>query len=186
MQKRIQPLSLINQFILLAEYNQLMNQRQYNAVANLSSENQSKDTGAFFKSILGTLNHIIIGDIIWLKRFAKHPSNAEPLSYFLTLDNPKSLSSSLFEDFNSLSVERKKIDTLIIDWIKNLEDKDVNNCIKYNNMAGTAFNKPQASLINHLFLHQVHHRGQVSTLLSQFNVDFGETDIIEIIGECNA
>jgi len=48
-------------------------------------------------------------------------------------------------------------------------------------MKGSSFQKDFSSLINHLFLHQVHHRGQATTLLSQFGVDFGETDLIEII-----
>jgi len=61
----------------------------------------------------------------------------------------------------------------------------MDECIFYLNMAGNAFSKPFLSLINHLFLHQVHHRGQVTTLLSQFGVDFGDTDLIEIIGECS-
>ncbi|MGB1010601.1 MAG: DinB family protein [Thiolinea sp.] len=51
----------------------------------------------------------------------------------------------------------------------------------YHDTKGDPYEKPYGSLINHLFLHQIHHRGQVSTLLSQFGMDFGDTDIIEII-----
>ena len=48
-------------------------------------------------------------------------------------------------------------------------------------MNGQNFEKEFSSLINHLFLHQIHHRGQATTLLSQSRVDFGETDFLEII-----
>ena len=51
-------------------------------------------------------------------------------------------------------------------------------------MNGQSFQKQYSSLINHLFLHQVHHRGQVTSLISQFGGDFGDTDLIEIIEEC--
>ena len=88
-------------------------------------------------------------------------------------------------DFCDLKEERKKIDQIIVEWIKCLSHADINECISYSNMAGKSFSKPYVSLINHLFLHQVHHRGQVTTLLSQFGVDFGETDLIEIISECS-
>ena len=178
-------MSEIKQFALLAEYNQVMNQRQYAAAEKLSKAELCEDKGAFFKSVLGTLNHILVGDIIWLKRFSAQSSSCEALSYIAELENPKSLDAVLFMDFCDLKEERKKIDQIIVEWIKCLSHADINECISYSNMAGKSFSKPYVSLINHLFLHQVHHRGQVTTLLSQFGVDFGETDLIEIISECS-
>ena len=176
-------LSETDQFILLAEYNQLMNQRQYSASANLAEHELSEDKGAFFKSVLETLNHIMVGDIIWLKRFAEHPSSSDALSYICEIEKPKNLNSVLYTDLEKLKEEREKIDSVILNWTKKLEDSDIKGCITYKDMAGNAFTKPFVSLIHHLFLHQVHHRGQVTTLLSQYGVDFGETDIIEIINE---
>lgn len=176
----------LNQLVLLAEYNQLMNQRQYAAAAKLSSADLCEDKGAFFKSVLGTLNHILVGDIIWLKRFAAHSSGHEALSYVSDLEMPKSLDVLLFHDLDELNNEREKIDRIIINWIKQLSSADLSACISYSNMAGNSFSKPLLSLVYHLFLHQVHHRGQVTTLLSQCGVDFGDTDLIEIINECRA
>lgn len=178
-------MSVINQFILFAEYNQLMNKRLFSAAAQLSNEELYKNNKLFFKSMLGTLNHIMIGDIIWLKRFSDHPSGAKALSYIAGLDKPESLDSILFNDLNTLKVEREKIDAIITQWIKGLSERDMNDCISYNDMAGDSFEKPYASLISHLFLHQVHHRGQATTLLSQYGIDFGETDLIETINPCN-
>lgn len=179
-------MSEINQLILLAEYNQLMNRRQYEASANLSEADLCDNKGAFFKSVLGTLNHILVGDIIWLQRFATHPSSQKALSYLRDLEKPESLDAILFIEFDELKKERKKVDQIIIDWVNQLSDLDLSTCITYTNMAGDSFSKPFSSLITHLFLHQVHHRGQVTTLLSQCGVNFGETDLIEIIGECSA
>lgn len=176
----------INQLALLAEYNQLMNYRQYEAAAKLTDSDLYEDKGAFFKSVFGTLNHILVGDIVWLKRFSVHPSSRKALSYLNELEKPKSLDVLLFTDFDELKKEREKIDQIIIEWVNQLSDTDLTTCITYTNMAGNSFSKPFLSLINHLFLHQVHHRGQVTTLLSQCGVDFGETDLIEIIDECGA
>lgn len=174
-----------NQLILLAEYNQLMNERLYAAASNLSYVQLNEDCGAFFKSVIGTLNHILVGDIIWLKRFAVQPASQEVLSYISELEKPESLDAILFKDLNALNSERKKIDQIIVNWVAALPDDVLNDCIAYQNMAGRSFNKPYVSLVHHLFLHQVHHRGQVTTLLSQFGVDFGDTDLIEIIDECS-
>jgi len=179
-------LSVLSQLVLLAEYNQLMNQRLFAAAAKLSDEDLKKDCSAFFKSVFGTLNHIMVGDIVWLKRFSEHPSSQASLSYIASLEKPHSLSSNLFADLESLGIERKRIDEILIQWLNGLSEVDIKECISYKNMAGQPFKKQYSSLINHLFLHQVHHRGQVTALMSQFGIDFGETDIIEIIDECIA
>jgi len=178
-------MSTIDSFILLAKYNQLMNQRQYAAAATLPLAELQADKGAFFKSILGTLNHILIGDIIWLKRFAQHPSSKKALAPITQFQQPTSLNDTIFTDLNKLRVEREKLDQVIVEWVSQLTDCDLEKCITYSNMAGKSFSKNYQSLIHHLFLHQVHHRGQVTTLLSQCGVDFGETDLIEIIDHCD-
>jgi uncharacterized damage-inducible protein DinB len=163
-----------------------MNRRQYSAAAEISEAELWEDRGAFFKSVIETLNHILVGDILWLKRFAAHPSSSEALSYVNELEKPKTLDTILFKSLEELNSEREKIDRTIIVWSRKLVDNDLTDCISYTNVAGKSFSKPFVSLINHLFLHQTHHRGQVTTLLSQFGVDFGETDLIEIIDECTA
>jgi uncharacterized damage-inducible protein DinB len=56
-------------FMMFAAYNQWANGRVYDAAALLSEEEYRRDMGAFFKSMMGTLNHIVAGDRIWLKRF---------------------------------------------------------------------------------------------------------------------
>ena len=108
------------------------------------------------------------------------------MSYISELEKPSSLDIILFNDFSSLRNERDKIDEIIIQWVNGLSETDLKECITYRDMAGDSYNKPYSSLISHLFLHQVHHRGQATTLLSQYGEDFGETDLIEIISECGA
>ena len=174
---------LHSQFSLLAQYNQLMNQRQYEAASLLSHQDLNKDYGAFFQSVLGTLNHLMVGDLVWLKRFSTHPSSSQTLEYFSNLEKPKSLHTLIFDDFEQLRKERKRIDELIINWVDGLSEADLQTSLQYNDMAGNPYHKSFGSLIHHLFLHQVHHRGQVTTLLSQFGVGFGETDILEILPE---
>lgn len=175
--------SLLDQFRLFADYNRLMNERLYAAAALLPEEELRRDRGAFFKSVLGTLNHLLVGDVIWLKRFAGHPASGDVLAYVSALQRPASLDAMLHHDFTALAEQRRRMDEIIVEWIHALNESDLVDPISYRNMAGDRFETPYGSLISHLFLHQVHHRGQVTTLLSQAGVDFGETDLIEIIGE---
>jgi len=58
-------MSLKKHFELLASYNQWMNSKIYEAATCLSASDLTDDRGAFFGSILGTLNHILVADIIW-------------------------------------------------------------------------------------------------------------------------
>lgn len=88
-------MSELSQLVLFAEYNQLMNQRLFSAAEKLPDEDLKKDCSAFFKSIFGTLNHIMAADIVWLKRFAEHPSCQVSLSYIENLEKPESLGSIL-------------------------------------------------------------------------------------------
>ena len=170
-----------SQLILMAEYNQLMNQRIFKASSALSGDSLTKDKGAFFKSIIETLSHIMIGDILWLKRFAKHPAFYNSLQPLNKIKQPKRLDAILFPEITSFTEERAILDKAIIDWCNELKENDIDAPLKYTNFKGEIHNKRLGDLVLHLFLHQIHHRGQVTTLLSQENVDFGETDLPEII-----
>jgi len=169
------------QFVLMAEYNHLMNQRMLQASMNLPSESLLMDKGAFFHSIIGTLNHILIGDILWLKRFSSHPSEYSALKKMIDEKTPESLRDILYSDISIFSKKRTQLDSLIIEWCNELNEKDIERAFSYVNFKGECHSKRFGSLILHLFLHQVHHRGQVTTLLSQEGVNFGETDLPEII-----
>ena len=169
------------QFILMAEYNQLMNQRVFDASMKLSSAVLSENKGAFFKSIINTLNHIMIGDILWLKRFSNHPNNYASLQKMEGFIKAEKLEKILFDDICILYEERKKLDTIIVEFCNELKEIDINNNLIYINFKKENHCKKFGYLILHVFLHQIHHRGQVSTLLSQENIDFGDTDLPEIV-----
>ncbi len=176
-------MSLKDHFELLATYNQWMNSKVYEAAGHLSPTDLAKDRGAFFGSILGTLNHILVGDTIWLKRFATHPSCVTSLREVAGLPKPTSLDQIVFDDFDSLSEHRIWLDQRIIDWIAGLSDGDLDFVLSYRNSKGVAANKRYSSLVLHFFNHQTHHRGQVSTLLSQSGEDIGVTDLLAQIPE---
>src|SRR5690554_4563496 len=176
-------MSLKQHFELLATYNQWMNSKIYEAAGQLSELELAEDRGAFFGSILGTLNHILVGDTVWLKRFATHPSCASSLQKVANLPDPTSLSQIVFDDMGRLSEHRAWLDQQIINWIAELTESDLDFVLSYHNTKGAPANKRYSSLILHFFNHQTHHRGQVSTLLSQAGVDIGVTDLLALIPE---
>lgn len=176
-------MSLKEHFELLAAYNQRMNSQVYQAASHLGEAEVAMDRGAYFGSILGTLNHILVGDIIWLKRFATHPSCLKTLSEVAKLPNPSSLNQILYPELTALSEHRAWLDIQIINWVRALTDADLNFILSYHNTKGLPYTKRFSSLVLHFFNHQTHHRGQVSTLLSQAGEDVGVTDLLALIPE---
>lgn len=126
-------MSLKEHFELMAEYNQWMNEKVYGAAGNLSKSALLEDRRAFFGSILGTLNHIVVGDTIWLKRFAAQPASAEALREITELAAPKNLNQIIFEDLDELYSHRKWLDEKIIKWISGLTDSDLDFILSYQN-----------------------------------------------------
>ena len=160
-----------------------MNSKIYESASSLSATDLTQDRGAFFGSILGTLNHIVVGDTIWLKRFANHPSCVGSLQEVANLPNPTSLSQIVFDDIGSLFEHRTWLDRQIISWVAGLTQSDLDFVLSYNNTKGIPANKRYSSLVLHFFNHQAHHRGQVSALLSQAGADVGVTDLLALIPE---
>ncbi len=160
-------MTILLQVRAMASYNQWMNVKLYEACATLSDEQRRRDVGAFFKSIHGTLNHILLADRIWMGRFT-----GQPATY-------KALDEELYSDFQELRVEREKEDARIVDWAGDLTDEMVARTLSYTGIVSPQPRQyPMWFAIAHFFNHQTHHRGQITTLLSQQGVDPGVTDLI--------
>jgi uncharacterized damage-inducible protein DinB len=160
-------MSQLNSYRALSRYNRWMNENLYAHAAKLSDEQRKHNAGAFFKSIHGTLNHILLADRVWLGRLTG--------VHFAV----KSLGDELYSHFETLRAERAATDQAIIDWIDNLSDNDVGGTLTYQRIGGDqTASMPLGLVLTHFFNHQTHHRGQVTTLLSQQGIDPGVTDLI--------
>lgn len=166
---------------LMATYNQWMNTRVYQAASSLPDEELTADRKAFFGSILGTLNHLALGDRVWLQRFARHPANYSLLEPIRQLPAPGNLKELQFTDIRELAAHREWLDQLIIDWAGSITEADLDHPLQYANMKGVPAQRDFFGLIMHFFNHQTHHRGQVTTLLSQAGIDPGDTDLLFVM-----
>ncbi len=166
-------------FKLLANYNQRMNYQVYSAASKLDSTTLNQNLGAFFGSILGTLNHIMVGDLFWLSRFETLSTHYSSLRQLHDLPKPKALDDIIFPSFEELQFNREIIDKIMINWIYDeLSPEDFALNLNYSNSKGLAGSRNFAEVLSHFFNHQTHHRGQVSTLLSQHKLDVGTTDFL--------
>lgn len=174
-------MQLTEHLCLMADYNQWMNANVYDAAATLSAEELAKNRGAFFGSIIGTLNHIVVADTIWLQRFAPMLQTHQELNVIRELNPPQSLDETLFSNLEALYERRKTLDNTLTQLAKSMTPTELNQAVSYTNTKGIASTKNLFSLLMHVFNHQTHHRGQVTTLLSQAGVDLGVTDLVAII-----
>lgn len=168
-------------FVLMAHYNHWMNEKLFAAAARLDEQTLKRDMGAFFGSILGTLNHLLTADILWLKRFAQHEALAPRLVLLQEAPNPTRLDDAFFDDLDALWRYRQQLDAVIIDVAQALSELPPDTVLEYTSMAGTPGRRHLQALAIHLFNHQTHHRGQATTLLKQAGVDPGETDLLALI-----
>ena len=163
----------------MAVYNQRLNKQVYSAAESLTSSQLKQDRGAFFSSVHATLNHILVGDLLWLSRFRHHSSAFESLNNMTDFPAFQSFDQIAYPEFDELSVARETLDKLIINWIENdISESDFSQTIQYTDTKGNPYQRNFGELLAHFFNHQTHHRGQVSTLLNQFGKDIGITDYL--------
>lgn len=174
-------MQLKNHICLMAEYNLSMNQKLYAVAEKLSPAQLYENSGAFFGSVFCTMNHIAVGDIIWLKRFSSALHSNTALAAVRDLPSPEALDSILCESLYELKIRRCLLDNTFSNLAASISEAELSASVSYKNMKGDVFSKNLFSLLMHVFNHQTHHRGQVTTLLSQFGLDYGVTDLVVLI-----
>ncbi len=161
--------TLVRNFRMLARYNALANRRLYEACARLSDEERKKHRQAFFGSIHATLNHIMVGDRIWLGRFAGEEAPST------------NLDATLYEDFEELWKARRQEDRRIEEFAAGIDEQWLDGTIRYINNEGRTLEDPIDLLVAHFFNHQTHHRGQLHDMLSQTEVSPPVLDLHRVI-----
>lgn len=169
---------MIEHIALLARYNADMNQKLYDAAAQLPPDEFTADRKAFFGSLCGTLGHLLAADTIWLKRFSTHPAGFPALQAAHTLPQPTGLAHSFGADLSALRAYREQLDAIILAWAPQVTEADLAHTFEYRSMRGDAYRRHFGGVVLHFFNHQTHHRGQASTLLSQAGIDIGVTDLL--------
>jgi uncharacterized damage-inducible protein DinB len=137
-----------------AAYNRWANARLYEAAFLLGEADYRRDVRAFFKSMHGTLNHLLLTDRLWLKRLTGEG------------EHPTQLNAIIYEDRRALALARAGEDDRIVRYVAALDDAMLDGFQKYATASGKEFEQKRRDILAHLFNHQTHHRGQAHTILS--------------------
>lgn len=141
-----------------AAYNRWANRRLYADAASLPDEARKRELGLFFRSLHGTLNHILVADRIWLHRLTGEGPQ------------PERLNQILFEDFSALREAREAEDARIIGFVGGLSEADLSGTFEYRTIAGKPNVQQRRDTLAHFFNHQTHHRGQAHAALTILGV----------------
>lgn len=153
-------------FACFAKYNAWMNGKLYEVCGGMEDAERKRDRGAFFKSVHSSLNHLLFADRAWMKRFTGVPYETRPIGV------------DLFEDFEDLRRARDEMDRDILDWTAKIERSWLCETLTWTSGSdGLTHSRTVWVLVLHMFNHQTHHRGQITTLLSQQGLDIGKTDL---------
>jgi uncharacterized damage-inducible protein DinB len=148
-----------------ARYNAWANQQMFAVLAKLTGRARRRDVGSWFGSIHGLLNHIIICDINWLRRFRALDPDSAVLSD-PCLDPPNlSWEHDLHADFTGLRESRAAVDEKICAWLDAFPATQYGAVFSYQDSVGTVRKAVTGQAFQFLFLHQNHHRGQISQIL---------------------
>lgn len=159
-------------FQLLAQYNIWATSRLAQHLEKMTDEDFHQDIGLYFKSISGTLNHLLLGEHeLWYSRFKYGTSPLMPLDRILHTDKKQ-----LLDDL----VEKSK------NWIKFIEQLDESKLtenLSYQRASGQAMTLPYAATLMHVFNHGTHHRGQVTAAVTHLGYECPELDLVYMLAE---
>jgi len=153
----------------MARYAIWQNASQILAVESLQPGAWTEDRGAFFGSIQGTLSHLLWADTIWMSRLAGWPPPEVELAE----------SPGMVTDWDAYKSRRARVDKGILDWTEGLGAADLTGDLRFFSRAiGKEATRPIWQLVQHLFNHQTHHRGQVHAMLTAAGATPEPTDLL--------
>ena len=147
-------------FSTLARYNQWATQGLLQALEPVAEADYRRDLGLFFKSIHGTLNHLLVGEhLLWYPRFARGASPKAGAALALDME---------------VGPDRARLGQALKGGAAKRFDGDLN----YTTLRGTTACLPFAATLAHVFNHGTHHRGQISAALTQLGQPAPELDLV--------
>ena len=157
----------LNHFQTLARYNAWATERLLNAIDQMTEQDYRRDVGLFFKSVHGTLNHLVVGEhLLWFRRFNDGVSPTVPLD--------SQMHEGRVEVAQALREGALRWEPAMRDWPQGRWDGVLN----YTTMRGTQASLPFVSTLAHVFNHATHHRGQITAALTHMGYDCPELDMV--------
>jgi uncharacterized damage-inducible protein DinB len=159
-------------FRILAQYNIWATQRLCESLKAVSDDDFNKDVGLYFKSIVGTLNHLLLGEhYLWYSRFKQGISPAIALNTMI-----QTKKTALLDELQEKSKNW-------IEFLEQLDEKTLNADLTYKRVSGQQLTLPYAATLMHVFNHGTHHRGQITAAMTGLGYACPELDLVYMLAE---
>ncbi len=147
-----------------AEANRYLNGLWMQSLLALPFEELDRPSGAFFGSIFGTLNHILLADRVWLSRIGVEPFKFDTLA------------DRIAQDPEEFRAKRVHTDDVLIALVAG--EHDFLKEIAYRTSAGEECGQPLYQVLLHVYAHQNHHRGQISQMCHEQAMEIPEGGLL--------
>jgi len=150
------PLGLARVLSIQAHANRLANRRLQAALAGLSTSDLHARRTGFFPTIIGTLNHLLAVDLYYIAALHGEPDMDQRYHRFAPHD-----------ELGSYAAAQDASDIRLTAFCDRLDDAGANAVVHMLHGEGQPTRSDLACLVlEHLFMHQTHHLGQVHAMLA--------------------
>ncbi|MGE3849619.1 MAG: DinB family protein [Gammaproteobacteria bacterium] len=154
------------EMLMLARYHAWATEVLFGVVRILDDARYRANVGLFFRSVHGTLNHLLVADQVWYGRCIDAPFTVAGLD------------TEFETERGALACALRAATERWATWLDTLDDARLASTLVYRNMSGAAFEQPLSSVLLHVFNHATHHRGQISAALTQAGLAAPEMDLV--------
>jgi uncharacterized damage-inducible protein DinB len=155
--------------LALAKYNRGANLNLIETLEKAGPEVASKETGTYYKTVLGTIQHCFWYELSWLKRY-KALGDYPSLRAAVLDEEMEALKAKVGADFAKLAPLMKEIDSLYVSFVEEAKVEDLEKPIKFKNFKGEDQERIVWQTIFHILNHYTHHRGEISGALDRMGV----------------
>lgn len=137
---------------MLAQYKAWADRVMFDGVAALPPGEAEKERKTLFKTMIGTLNHIYVVDLIWQAHLEGHDHGF------------KARNVVVHADLAALRAAQDKLNDWIIDWAKAQTDATLDEAVSFIFVNGNQGTMKRSEIFLHLVTHGSYHRGWVAEM----------------------
>jgi uncharacterized damage-inducible protein DinB len=167
-----------------AQYTKEVNGKLHDVLAGLADPQVlNRDTGSYFSSVLGILNHIAASDIVWFQRLRSNWPELESLRHELVETDIRAFREKPYGAVEAWWRDRQQLDEIYGSLVEELSEERLAETFSYTNSRGIRRTPAIWQLLLHVFNHQTHHRGQISQILDEAGVENDYSNVIALLDE---
>lgn len=151
----------------LARYNREANKKLVEVLRGADEAVLKEDQGTYYKSILGTVEHIVSGELFWLRNYAGFFSYKSLAGHRCITGNLDAMKAAIRGKPAAVYETLAELDALLVEFVAEIAAADLPKRVSYVNHKGDKIERDYWSMIVHGLNHATHHRGEISALLDR-------------------